>query len=808
MVLQICSLFRVVHPPKLGLFLLFASLYLQAHSQDLSIGGKIKDDQNNAIGYANLALQLCDGNKNQVRQLFSDSTGHYRFTQLKAGKYLLTVSALGFSEKKSDTIVLDGKTVLFSYDLTLAAATKNLKGVTVTYQVPKIETEKGKLVFNLQNSALTSGQNALDVLSRLPGVSIDQNENILFKGAAGVNVMIDGRMTYLSGSQLANYLKGLSAADLSKIELISAPPAEFDAAGNAGMINIVSKKKTKPGYAIDLRSVVSKAKYWMANENILASFNTSKLNLFGMFDFNTPHTYSSNQSGNTIPGSSGLQFRRTNIADHRIYYYTWRGGINWQFLPQHQVGASYHGYLDDFKAYKTTRVNTIDNSSQLQSYILSNNKIIEPYRYHALNLNYKFAIDSTGKKITADADFTSYKNYSDALMRTQNFNGADQFLGEDQLRSSQPGFVKIKSFKVDADLPFKTIGIKGGLKYAAVSNDNEYRFEALQSGSFVEIPEMSNHFKYKEQIAAAYLSADKKFNKTAVYIGLRLEHTNANGYNTDQNLNKWSYTQLFPSLAIEQELNGNDKVELSLSRRINRPSYTDLNPVRWYSDPYFYYSGNAQLVPELAWAYALFYTINKKYILSASYNHSNNFINRRLVVDGTAIKSQSANFGNMNRFDFSASIPVKLFDYWQLQLFASGNYTTYPISLLKGEKQLSQWAASASLQQDFLLPANFKASVSTYYYSPELRGIYLTKSAYFTDFGLKKAMLSSRLNLQFTLTDIFNTNRFRAVSQTNITDYFYNDKPYSRRFSFSLSYHIGGKMTRPASKKTEEQERL
>lgn len=808
MVLQIHPLFKSLSFKKTALFLLGLTFQIQAQSQNLAIEGKIKDDKNNLISFANLNLTLVGQGNGPIRHSVSDSLGNYRFNNLKTGKYILTATSMGFAEKKSDIILLDGQTATTHYDFTLTATANNLKGVTVTYQTPKIETEKGKLVFNLQNSALTSGQNALDVLSRLPGVSIDQNENILFKGASGVNVMIDGRMTYLSGGQLANYLKGLSAADLSKIELISAPPAEFDAAGNTGMINIVSKKKTKPGYAIDLRSVLSKAKYWMVNENVLASFNTSKLNIFGLFDFNTPHTYSANQSGNTIPADKNLQFRRTNIADHRIYYYTWRGGINWKFLPKHQVGASYHGYLDDFTAYKTTRVNTIENTSDLRSYILSNNKIVEPYRYHAFNLNYKFAIDSSGKKITADADFTSYKNYSDALMRTQNFNANNQFTGEDQLRSSQPGFVKIKSFKVDADLPFQQISIKTGLKYAQVSNDNQYRFETLQSGSFVEIPDMSNHFKYKEQISAAYLSADKKIGKTSVYLGLRLEHTDANGYTLDQKLNQWSYTQFFPSLAIEQELNANNKLELSLSRRINRPSYTDLNPVRWYSDPYFYYSGNPTLVPELAWAYTLIYNLNKKYILSASYNHSNNFISRRLAIDGNAIKSQSANFGNMNRFDLSASIPVKLFSFWQLQLFASGNYTSYPISMVQGEKQLSQWGATASLQHDFLLPANFRASVSSYYYSPELRGIYLTKAAYFTDLGFKKALLNSRLNLQFTLSDIFNTNRFRAASQTNITDYFYNDKPYSRRFSLSLSYHIGGKMTRPASKKTEEQERL
>ena len=148
-----------------------------------------------------------------------------------------------------------------------------------------------------------------------------------------------------------------------------------------------------------------------------------------------------------------------------------------------------------------------------------------------------------------------------------------------------------------------------------------------------------------------------------------MEHTNADGYTVKQDIaNHWTYTQLFSSFSIKQDINDNNKVDISISRRINRLSYTDQNPVRGYSNQYFYYSGNPNLVPEPGWVYSAIYSLKKKYIFSVAYNHSNNYINRKLVLDdnGVAIKSQSANFGSMKRLDITASISVSPLPFWKI----------------------------------------------------------------------------------------------------------------------------------------------
>lgn len=689
--------------------------------------------------------------------------------------------------------------------------TELIKEVVLNSKKKVFETDKGKLIFNVQNQATNAGQTALDILKKLPGVSVGQNDEIMFRGSAGVNIMIDGKMMYLSGNQLADYLKGMSAEDISKIEMITTPSAEFDASGNAGIINIVPKKNLKKGYAVDLRSSVSKGKYFMTNQNISASLRGKKISVHGIFDYNTPHSFSQNQSGNTISNNGNiLNLKRENQWIYKVKYYTWRFGGDWQFLPKHSFGIAYHGYFDDFKSTNNSFLKTIDNQGNTQSNILSENNLKEPYHYDAINANYTYKIDSLGKKITADANYTSYRNFSDGLMTTQNYSSDGSFASEKWQKSHQPGFVKIISVKADANLPFKKFSLKTGLKYAEVTNDNRYRFDSLYAGNYVEIENMSNHFKYKERIFATYFSGSKTFGKTNIEAGLRMEYTNADGETVKQNIaNKWQYAKLFPSLAIEQKINDDNKIDFSLSRRINRPSYTELNPVRWYTDQYFYWSGNPDLVPELAWVYNLTYSLKNKYIFSASYNQGINYISRKLSVDDNgATKTQSANFGKRHRWDFTASVPFKPTKFWDVQLFTDLSYTFYPISVLSGEKRLSLWSVIATLQQDFTLPNDFTVNLASYFFSPEMRGIYTTKTAGFVNFGIKKSFFEKKLIAQFSVSDIFNTNRYRATSQTDITDYYYNDKPFSRVFSLSLKYHFGGELIKSSTKKTEEQERL
>jgi hypothetical protein len=794
----------------IGLQLLYRCVLF---AQQYSISGVVQSKQHKDLPQASISLQDIFNRKIHSINTVSDSTGYYRFEELPAGRYILTASHVGYLKAVSDTIITDVTQTNYTYHFVLAQDRVSLKEVIITGKKQQVEMDKGKIVFNVQSMATTSGLTAFDLLKKMPGVTIDENENIILRGSSGVNVLIDGKMTYLSGTQLTNYLKGISAEDINKIELNLTPSAEYDAAGNAGIINIVPKKNLQKGYAVDIRSGITKGRFLMVNENISASHRSKKLNLYGSLDYKMPYGAWNSTSGNTInENGQMIELQRHNQSEYKIKYYTWRSGAEWQFLLRHHLSIDYLGYLDDYKSINNAdTIKSYDDAGKLVSFVSSTNILDEPYHYGALSLNYRFDIDSIGKRISAEMHYVSYSNYSDGVLTTTHYDDAGNFTGNNILKAHQPGFIKIRSAKADAELPFKKLSIKAGLKYAEVSNDNQYRFDSLHNGNYEEVDDMSNHFKYNERIAAAYISASKKINKTGIDAGLRYEYTKANGYTIKRDVsNKWEYGKLFPAISIEQEISSKDKINFSASRRINRPSYSQLNPVRWYTDQYFYYAGNPNLVPEITWIFSAGYTLRSKYVLTATYGLTSNYMNRKLTIDtdGYTIKSQQVNLGQLRRFDMIASFPFQIFSFWEIQLAPDVAYMSYPISQLLGEKILSRWTVTLSAQQHFKLPYNTKMDISTEYYSAGLRGMYVTHGGFYTDIGFKKPFFKNRLDAQLTVSDVFNTSRYQAVSGSNITNYHYNEKPDTRRLGITLHYHFGSNGFKENNKKTEEQERL
>ena len=778
--------------------LLLLFLPMAVFSQELHIRGIVTDTENQPLPGVNVLV------KGTARGTLTDDDGRY---SLKAGKgTVLVFSYIGMSTVE---IGVKGSSEI---NVTLLEDTQQLDEVVVTLKKSLVEADKGKMTFNVASSATSAGVSSFDLLKKLPGVSVGQNDEIVLGGTTGVNVMIDGKMSYLSGNQLAIYLRGLNAGDVEKIELITNPSAAFDAAGNSGIINIVTKKNRTRGYALNLRSSISKGRSWMSNQNISGSVNGEQWNAYASFDYNTPHRFLRGRSGNTITeNGEQIVLKRENQNPFHINFYTWKAGGDWRFAPKHRVGVHYHGYLDDFSGDKTSSIRKVQTDGSLFSTVHSTYDLEEPYHYDAVNIDYQFDIDTTGKKITADARYISYRNFSDGLMEGKHYNADGQLLRTNTMHIHQPGFIKIKSIQADADLPFPEIEIKTGLKYAEAGNDNNFRSEEKTADGFTEIPELSDHFKYDEQIGAAYISASRTYGKVEIEGGVRLEYTRAKAFMPDGSFfNNWEYTRLFPNLSISYLAGDQHKVDLAISRRINRPSYSSLNPVRWYNDEYFYFSGNPELVPEMAWQFATSYTFRKKYIFTAGYGKRNNYISYRLSYDdnGATVSSRSANFSNFDRLDLNLITPFQVLDFWDIQFFGGLNYTTYPISDDAENRNLAQWAATVSVQQQLKFLKHYAIDISMNYTTAELRGVYSTEEVFFADLGIRRSFLDGKLDATFTWSDVFNGYRLYGTSQSTVTDYYYRDKPDSRRIALILRYHFGGDLINSSKNKTEEQQRL
>lgn len=774
--------------------------YTQEH---FSIAGKVTTLSGLAIPHATITLSgtVTIGTS-------TDSAGYFAFNKVTPGSYTLTVTSIGYRSHNSSVVV---KGDLSNLVLQLTPANDTLKAVTVSASQRLIENVKGKIVVNVEKSVASSGSTAFELLQRTPGISIDANDNILLKGGSGVNIMIDGKMTYMTPQQLSNLLKGMPSDNIARIELMQAPGAEFDAAGNAGIINIITRKSNKPGYALNISSSVGAGHYFLHNENVTGNIRLKKFNFYGTLGYNYRKTLMSRASVNeTIGGSDPVVFDRLSMEPYTSKFYTYKAGAEWYIDQHNQLSLGYNGSLDDWSK-DASAVAKLYHQNSITGIVNNRSVAIEPYYNNVFNLNYTFKPDTTGKSFSVDGDYIAYRNYSDGYLGNQSFNKDGAATGDYQeLRFKQPSFIKIRSVKADVDLPYSFLRIKAGIKYAAIALDNNFRYDSLISNAYVFAPTLSDHFLYDENISAAYVSAERKWRRTTIVAGLRAEHTSVKGTaaNTVYTTSR-SYTSLFPSLTIEHQFDENQALSLNISRRINRPAYAELNPVKWYADKYSYYTGNPQLRPELSWQFAVTYSVSK-YAFTLSYNRLNNFISQTVITDNTTgvVARQNANFSHQDRADLLIIVPVQPASFWSINATAGVSYTAYPIAQSTGFKTVDRIAGECRINQVFSLPAGITAELNAFYHTGELNGIFSTRNYFMLDGGLKKSFLSKKLDLKISFTDALHTNRFQGTSLSDLSIYQYRYIPDSRRVFLTAVYRLGGKVNSGKNRITEEQQRL
>jgi len=801
-----------MHACMMWLLLLHAiscQLYARQTQKDCNIYGQVIAASNMPVSNASVSLITVPAGT-LVRHSSTDSLGYYCFTGIAPGYYILHTTAVGF-ESHSDSIRFEATNVLHTIRLNPAA--QALQEVVINASKQIIRIEQGRIVMNVQATSTGAGSNAWELLKKMPGISVGSDDNIMLRGNASINVLIDGKMSYLSGKQLANLLQGIEGDNISKIELITTPSAEYDAAGNGGIIHIVTNRQRKKGYTIDLKSSISTGKYWMTNQTISAGLNTTAWNIYGLFDYNTPHSFTKSRSSNSvISNNDSLHLLRNNTTTYKIHYYTYRMGLGWQPTKHHQLAVHYHGYFDDFLADKYSTLRQSHTNGTPQSTLQTSTMIDEPYYYDALNFHYQYEWDSSKNKLSFDAHGINYRNYSDGTMTSIRLLPGSPAAGDpEQLLSHQPGFIRIRSAKADLHKSLGPFTLKAGFKYAFVSNDNNYQFDSVIQGIRKEALSMSDHFKYAEKVSALYTSLSRDWEKTSITAGLRLEYTDATGLTVKTgSKNEWSYLRVFPNLSVDRQINSNNKLNISISRRINRPAYADLNPVRWYNDPQFYYTGNPHLIPEMAWIVSASNSFRSRYILTASYTRRNHYMTKLLLRDSStgAISSLTANFSGMDRADILLSAPFRITAAWSAQLTGGVNYSHNPVQDKTGQQFLQQWAGTLTLLQQFKLPCQIEADLNTYLFSNELWGIYRRYGTAFADLGLKKSFLRRQLDIVINCSDVFNSNRFKGKSLAGETDYRYYDKRDTRRLTLSVRYHFGGKDTGRRPNRIEEQDRL
>ncbi len=796
----------------MSLFLVFIQRNL-AFSQEktpIIIAGLVKDDTG-AIAFAQITIVNAIDTLAQ-KQVSSNTDGVFSFT-MAPGDYFLKIAAFGRHNYQSAVFkVQDTPLKMVLPAITLSPSSQQLNEVVVKGQSNPFEVRNGKLVFNVSKSITAPGSSALELLRKTPGVALDQNEQLLMKGSAVSTVLIDGKATYLSPAQLSAMLKGMSATNIDRIEVSDVPTAEFDAAGSSGVINIITKKSIKTGYALDFTTKIAKGVYFLNGHNVSGNIKTNKFNIFGNLGYDYRPVLSE-RSGTQLRvlNNESLLYQRTINDNMTSNYYSYKVGADYYLNKNAELGFVYNGYIDDWRR-NASGPTVILKDNNPQSIVKNQNSLKEPYYNNGFNINYSLKLDTFGSTLKGNADYVSYLNNSDGFIANSwtDFNG-NEVQPYQQLNFHQPSNISIKSLKGDYNLMRKKLNVKTGLKFADVTIDNNFRYDSLINNNLEFAPSLSDNFVYNEKITAAYLSTEKKWAKTTLNAGLRLEftQTDANSINTGIR-NKRNYLNLFPSITLENKLDEDNRIGFSISRRINRPVYSSLNPVRYFSDKYAYYEGNPNLRPELAWVTALTYTFKENYIATLTYNRSSNFISQSAVLnDETGILvTSNINFKNRSRLNLLLINSFDVFAFWKTNNSIDVGYNKYPLQQKEGFKNVSKVAVDLRTTNNFTLTNDLFAELSANYTSPTLNGVYVHKHYFSVDAGVKRNLLNNRLTINLNATDIFRTIRYQGYTITNLANNQYSTKPDTRRLNLSLVYHLGGKLNKSKSQHTEEQERL
>ncbi|TKK64583.1 TonB-dependent receptor [Ilyomonas limi] len=797
------------------------SLYTTAQSLTRgTVSININNQKQEAIDGATVEL-LKATDSSLVKAALSDKNGVALFDEVKEGSYLIRVLMTNYMPvySKPFSITAEQPSVQLS-PVALTLSTNQLKEVEVSTKKPFIQRLNDRIVVNVESSIISAGSSAMEILERSPGVAVDQNDVISLRGRQGVIIMIDGKITPLSGADLAGYLRGLPSNAIERIDIITNPSARYDAAGNSGIIDIRMKKDQRMGANGTFTAGYGQGVYPKANTGLTFNYRNKKVNVFGNYNY-------------------GYRKNLNNLILNRNFY---EGGIfkgsddkdNYSRMP---VGSHTARLGADFIVNKKTIIGFVVNSNFIHfrrnndnNSVVSDSLKAPYYTFKTLatnndhnnntvaNINFKHTFDSTGKELSADVDYGIYNTGSLSATATKYYNlDGSKLLPDYILNGNQDGQLTFKTAKADYSNPTKK-GAKWetGFKTSFVSSDNDVKFFDNSSGTPIDDVNKTNHFLYKENDYAAYLNLSKEYKKWNVQLGLRGEHTHVETHQIKGDIRyDTSYFQLFPSGFFNYKLKENQTVGVSVSRRIERPAYSSLNPFLFLIDVTTYATGNSGLLPELTWSYELNYTV-KQLNFTLGYSHTKNNQNIAIArfkdvfpnipsADNVTVQIP-INLNSSDYYGLSIAAPVRVKPWWNMVNNADIYYNHFNGSL--GSTTLSNGSPAADLRTNnsFTLKKGWTAELNGSFSSGGRYGFMVSKPQWGVSAGVQKNLLKNKATLRLSVTDIFWTNLPKAT--ITYDNYIENWHAYreTRVASLNFTYRFGNAKVAAARRRTTASE--
>jgi iron complex outermembrane receptor protein len=760
-----------------------------------SIAGQLQNEQAKPMDYATVTL-LRGKDSSVVKSTLTNDAGKYQFDNVISGRYIIKATTVGYQPTFSPVLEVEDD-VINAPVIKMQQSSRNLQGVTITSSKPLIERKLDRTVMNVENSVLAAGNNALEILERAPGVTIDKDDNITLKGKQGVTVMINDKLTYLSSTQLAALLRSTDGSTIQSIEIITNPSAKYDASGNSGIINIKLKKNKQSGTNGSLTAGIGYWKNFRDNTSLTINHKTGNLNLFGTLsrgDITRENVLDINRT--VVSGPTTRYFTQNTLMKRPVHYNNYRVGADYNTSTKNTLGFVVSGDYTNEVNNNTSRTNVGSQPMGIDSFQNTLTGIKQTYRNIAVNLNDKLAIDTNGQELSIDLDYSKFKNNSFANYDTYFFE-PDGSVQKPSLflRNQTPSTISIYTAKADYTYPLsKSLKLETGVKFSSVKTDNDLRAEIQQGGVFVNDTSRTNRFVYDEKVNAAYINLGQTFKKTTIQAGLRAENTISTGnLITNNQVVHRSYLDFFPSVFINQTLSDKHEVGINYSRRIDRPSYDNLNPFIYYLDQYTYEKGNPFLKPQYTNTFEINYTYNKTINVTLGYSRTTDASVDVLYTDTVkkATFQTNENLQTRDNYNININSPYTITKWWTGNVNVNGFYQKFKSAVLLGQMlNNGQAAFQGRATQTFMVPG-YKLEISANYESAQSYSIFKIKSQYAIDAGLSHSFYQKKMNIKLAVTDVFNTRKSRVSTNYSDTNLNLVQKNETRIGRITFTYNFG-----------------
>ncbi|MCB0533875.1 MAG: TonB-dependent receptor [Saprospiraceae bacterium] len=783
---------------------LFSLFMLGTTSFAQTISGQIQQADGQPAEFATVLLYNAS-DTSLAKGSVSDTYGKYEFDNIKAGRYFINANLVGAGK---------GALAVFDYaggdktleTLVLQEKSQELGTVTVVARRPVIEVRADKTILNVEGNINSQGQNALELLRKAPGVVIDNNDNISLRGKNAVRFQIDGRDVPMDSKDLASLLKGMRAEDIAAIEMISNPSAKYDASGNAGIINIRTRKNRALGTNGSVGGEFVSGETIKGGGNFSLNHRNTWFNAFGSYSnhfgswHNDLYLYRE-QAGNIYDQSSVMSDQNNN--------HNFKLGSDFFLNSKNTIGFVVDGrnargpWLNEAH----TDIYNLNNPSVVDSVLVAANYQPQDRLNLNFNLNYRYA-DTLGREFSVDVNRGDYTSRVNSYQPNRYMDPSEQVvLSEKIYRTNTPTDIDMWIVKADYEQRLLKGKIGVGFKLTNVKTDNTFDFFNVINGNSEADIDRSNRFVYDERVNAGYINYNIQVKKWSFQAGLRAEHTDWKGDLTSlkpggDEMNEAKYLSWFPSAAMTYSMSEKNQFSLTYSRRIDRPNYRHLNPFEDRLDELAYKKGNPFLRPQFTNSVELTHTFMGMLNTTLGYSHTNDLFTE--VIDTTESNRTfltNENIADQNNFSLSIGVPVPFAKWWESYWNITGYVTSFNAKFREGF-EINETFKSMNLYSEhtFRLPKGWSLQLSGWFNAPTIWGaVFRSKAQGAMDFGVKKQFLDGKATASLSFGDILNTAGWSSVNDFTPGLYMRGNGNWeSRTIRFNVNYRFGNKNVKGA----------